>query len=146
MNNKNNGHKPTARINIDPQLCTVCGLCEMVCSLRKEGLVIPSLARIKIESKPFLDKTPSIFICRQCEDAECIEACPIEAISMDPETQIIVINEEECTGCELCIEACPHDAMKLHPVNNTSITCDLCDMDPECVKHCPQVALTFSKE
>ncbi len=46
--------------------------------------------------------------CTGCET--CVDACPVEAISMaDDKAQI---NQDECTGCLTCIDECPVEAIK----------------------------------
>jgi Fe-S-cluster-containing hydrogenase component 2 len=46
--------------------------------------------------------------CTGCET--CIEACPLEAISMVDEKA--VINQDDCTECGTCIGECPAEAIK----------------------------------
>ena len=45
--------------------------------------------------------------CTGCET--CVEACPVDAISMEDE--IAVIDKEECTDCGTCIDECPAEAI-----------------------------------
>jgi Fe-S-cluster-containing dehydrogenase component len=49
-------------------------------------------------------------LCKHCVDAPCIEACPTSAIYRDIETGIILVKEDECTGCGSCLDACPYEA------------------------------------
>jgi len=46
--------------------------------------------------------------CTGCET--CVEACPVEAISMVEGKA--VINQETCTECGTCIGECPVEAIK----------------------------------
>ncbi|HOX36569.1 MAG TPA: 4Fe-4S binding protein [Candidatus Brocadiia bacterium] len=46
--------------------------------------------------------------CTGCET--CIEACPVEAISMVD--GVAEINQEECVECLTCIDECPAGAIK----------------------------------
>jgi len=75
-------------------------------------------------------------VCRHCEDAPCIEACPVEAISQDPQTHWVVLDEETCTGCEACIDACPYKAIHMDYERGIALKCDLCGGEPQCVKVC----------
>jgi len=45
--------------------------------------------------------------CTACE--ECVEACPVEAISMV--NGKAKINPDECTECGTCLDVCPADAI-----------------------------------
>ena len=47
--------------------------------------------------------------CSAC--AICVDACPVEAISMDGE--VAVVDEQACTACGLCANECPNDAISL---------------------------------
>jgi len=44
--------------------------------------------------------------CTACGD--CVEACPVEAITMGEKASI---NEEECVECGSCVAACPSEAI-----------------------------------
>jgi len=72
-----------------------------------------------------------------------MEICPVEAFSRDPQTDAVLIDEDECTGCGLCIEECPEGILRLDLDRNIAIKCDLCSGSPECVKYCPTSALDF---
>ncbi len=49
--------------------------------------------------------------CTACES--CVDACPVEAISMDEEKDIAVVDVETCTDCESCVEVCPVEAISM---------------------------------
>ena len=40
----------------------------------------------------------------------CVDACPVEAITLE---DVAVINEESCTECGACVDECPNDAIEL---------------------------------
>ena len=125
--------------------CTGCRICEMVCSLKWEGEgVNPTLSRIKIISCP--DK--GVFVprfCRLCRNPSCVSSCPKEALSQEPETGVIIVDEDKCVGCGLCVEACEFGGISSHPEKNSVMTCDLCGGDPLCVKYCMNETLVFLK-
>jgi NADPH-dependent glutamate synthase beta subunit-like oxidoreductase len=37
--------------------------------------------------------------CQHCPEPQCMASCPVEAINKDPETGIVRIDKETCTGC-----------------------------------------------
>ncbi|MEA3504727.1 MAG: RnfABCDGE type electron transport complex subunit B [Bacteroidota bacterium] len=45
---------------------------------------------------------------------DCVEACDFEAIFMDPDTGLPVVNDK-CIACGACVEACPRDIIELRP-------------------------------
>ena len=43
---------------------------------------------------------------------DCVDACDFDAIHMNPETGLPVVNNK-CTACGACVEACPRDIIEL---------------------------------
>ena len=131
------------KINIDK--CTGCRTCEMVCSLKKEGIVNPSKSRIKIAR--WDERTVDMpVVCQQCEDPLCLTVCPVNARSRNEKLGNIDIDEDMCIGCQICLVACPFGGNYFDPVNNKVIKCDLCQGDPECVKFCETKAIEYIEE
>jgi Na+-translocating ferredoxin:NAD+ oxidoreductase RNF subunit RnfB len=46
---------------------------------------------------------------------DCVEVCPQDAISIDPEKNVAVVDPEKCIGCGLCVTECPQDLIELVP-------------------------------
>lgn len=114
--------------------CSGCRLCEVACSLAKEGAIWPEASRVRVFMLAPGVEFPQL--CSQCDDYPCVENCPVNALSVDDDTGAVVVDEEKCTGCGLCIDACPGKIPHLHPSKNKALICDLCGGDPECVKVC----------
>lgn len=131
-------------IACDPDKCTGCGICEMVCSSEKEGVFSPELSRIHLVSID--EKTPLTISCRFCENTPCISACPREALEMDEANNVIRVNKMRCSGCGWCIEACDFGAISLNYSTKSVVLCDLCEgrEQPKCVELCPRQALKVS--
>jgi CRP-like cAMP-binding protein/Fe-S-cluster-containing hydrogenase component 2 len=82
-----------------------CRACEDACTMR-HGQPRIHLDGVLLNG---LDVTNS---CRQCRvGAECIEACPEDAIQWDDRGALIIT--DSCTGCGLCEPACPYDAITM---------------------------------
>ena len=138
------------RILHDPEVCTGCGLCDLMCSLYHEGEQGQALSRGELVG----DRLTADFtfnVCRQCPSPSCYDACPRQdtALCIDEVTGVKYINGEECDGCGECIEACPFDPprIKLHPEKSTAFMCDLCRgraEGPACLEHCNFSALAIS--
>lgn len=135
-----------SRIESDDERCIWCRSCELVCSLHHEGECNPAFSRIRISLNLFKSEAES-HVCKQCEDPECLKACPVEAIRMDEENGIYIILESECTACGLCAEACPYNSKKkilfFNPARKVYVKCDLCSGNPQCVQICPSKALRY---
>ncbi|MCS7120409.1 MAG: 4Fe-4S dicluster domain-containing protein [Nitrososphaerota archaeon] len=121
-------------ISRDYARCSGCRRCEIVCSLSHEGKIWPEASRIRV----FM-LVPSVevpHLCAQCNDYPCVAACPTNALSVNMETEAVIVNKERCVACGKCIEACPGKVPFIHPKENYAVICDLCGGDPKCVQVC----------
>ena len=122
----------------DPEKCTGCKICEVVCSVVKEKKINPHLSRIRVVR---LDPLSIIAItCQGCDKAPCIQSCPKKALSLG-EDGVIKLDEGKCTFCGWCLQSCHFGAITLLPSHG--FICDLCEGAPKCVEHCPKTALIF---
>jgi Fe-S-cluster-containing hydrogenase component 2 len=135
-------------IKVKPKMCVSCEICGIVCSSSHGGQIRESAMRIRIkDGYPDLPKIPfQPIVCRQCDDPECVKACPQEALVIDEKKEMVVLIESNCDGCGQCVEACPFDAIWIDPLTNFAIKCDLCGGDPQCVKFCNFDAIRFPRE
>jgi Pyruvate/2-oxoacid:ferredoxin oxidoreductase delta subunit len=84
----------------------MCACCPDCCGM---------LGMIKYAPKPAESVACNYFAqvnleqCSVCE--ECINGCPMEAISITNE--ILAINLNRCIGCGLCVPVCPEEALHL---------------------------------
>ena len=46
----------------------------------------------------------------------CVRACAFDAIHMDENRHIALIDENKCVGCGKCVATCPKGVLDLHPV------------------------------
>lgn len=122
----------------------------------------------ELESVPDVDTGFMPLLCMCCENAPCVNVCPVGACFAAPEGDVMV-DQERCIGCRLCIAACPYDRIffnwkepvQLPEVKNseyhvfyetpaikgTVMKCDMCVGRtaagglPFCVEGCPHGAL-----
>ncbi len=133
------------KLTSKPSLCVSCRICEMSCSLEKAGMFNPVKARIWIQKNKKDQYAP--MICRQCKNASCEKACPVEGekpLKQDKDTGLVSLSLENCTSCYECVKACAFEAMRIDPHTGQVFKCDLCDGDPECVKWCPTGAIQYN--
>ena len=122
--------------------CTGCGLCQLACSMEKEKIHNPARARISVK-RLVMDGLMIPYICLNCKNPACIEACRREALSKDTKTGWVTLDKDKCNNCTLCISACPFSAIVLTPEHEV-LLCDACGGDPKCVEMCPTGAVQFA--
>jgi len=164
--NENENRKEKRRIVWHKELCVGCQACVAACmdqnDIRPEAgeRAFCNVAEEETEGR-LLWKFTS---CRHCQEPVCGAACPNGCIRKDPETGMVLLDEEHCSGCGRCIQACPFhvisfragnlqagnlQAGNLRTGNQTAAKCDGCveriknNMIPACVRACPMKALRF---
>ena len=103
--------------------------------------------------------TGCFYGCLGCGD--CVKACKFDAIHMDPETGLPVVDQDKCTACGACAKACPRMIIELRNKNKLDrrvyVSCVNKDKGPvakkacevgcigcgKCVKACPFEAITL---
>jgi len=129
---------------IQPEKCTGCRTCELVCSFVHTGEFNPARSRISVFSFEKVGFSTPV-VCQQCSNAACMEVCPVGAISRDEKTGAMVVDSGKCLRCKMCTIACPFGATIYDPVVDIIAKCDLCGGDPACVKFCPSGAITYAE-
>ena len=119
--------KPT--LFIDEAFCWGCKACEVACKQENNVPDGVKLISVKEECRKEEDGTLDFIfrlnICRHCDDPPCVTECPVEAIRKR-EDGIVILDHDECTGCEMCIQACPYDAIGFDQTNSVARKCNLC--------------------
>jgi ferredoxin len=104
-------------------------------------------------------ETGCFYGCLGCGD--CVKACKFDAIKMDPQTGLPVVDQDKCTACGACAKACPRGIIELRNKNKMDrrvyVSCINKDKGPvakkacdvacigcgKCVKACPFEAITL---
>jgi carbon-monoxide dehydrogenase iron sulfur subunit len=126
---------------VEPEKCTGCRSCELICSFTHTGEFNPLHSCISVVA---FEKIGFSFpaVCQQCSVAACVAVCPVGAISKD-ENGAMIVNHSICLRCKMCTIACPFGATFYDAENDFILKCDLCGGDPQCVKYCTSGAITY---
>jgi Fe-S-cluster-containing dehydrogenase component len=91
--------------------------------------------------------------CMHCADASCVSACPVSAMTKDPQTGIVGYDPDRCIGCRYCVAACPFGIPKYQLDSPTGKIgkCELCRHRMKdghyaaCAEVCPTGATLYGK-
>jgi formate dehydrogenase iron-sulfur subunit len=87
-------------------------------------------------------------VCKHCDPAPCLEACPTGAI-FRTEFDSVVVQQDICNGCGYCVPACPFGVVQLDELDGKAHKCTLCydrmkgGLEPACAKACPTDSIQF---
>lgn len=145
----------------EPRKCIGCRTCEVACVLaHSDGNAVVALTPANFAPRLKLIRGLKIstpVLCRQCEDAPCVNVCPNGALVYGQNSVQVI--QERCIGCKTCVVACPFGAMEVisrpvvrqlggAPAANSmkaeAHKCDLCvgrETGPACIPVCPTKAL-----
>jgi formate dehydrogenase iron-sulfur subunit len=161
----------------DPTLCIGCKACEVACKewngLPQDGLewsgfsydntrqlgastwrhvlfleqARPLGAQIAGGEDPFRWVFLSD-VCKHCENAGCLEACPTGAI-VRTEFESVFVQHDVCNGCGYCVVSCPFGVIDKRVEDGRAFKCTFCydrqkaGLVPACAKTCPTQSIKF---
>ncbi|UCD49334.1 MAG: 4Fe-4S dicluster domain-containing protein [Phycisphaerales bacterium] len=102
-----------------------------------------------------LEMTRFALICRRCESAPCVKACPRGALEKVPsdthDAGVLKRANMLCTGCGTCAIACPFGTIYTDLIPFPSSVCDVCrdrlapGEKPLCVQTCADGCLDYAE-
>ena len=113
------------RIVFDEKKCAGCNICAIACMDQNDYDPSCGEAPFRMAGRREKDGVFTNFSesCVHC--GACIDVCPLECISRDPDTGFVVVDNAECIGCGACRDACPLSAPKI--VDGKMRKCDGCN-------------------
>ena len=154
----------------DTTLCIGCKACEVAC---KEWNQVPSdgytftgfsydntaglghstWRHVKFiermaEARPRWDFSSDV--CKHCEHAGCLEACPTGSI-VRTEFGGVYIQPDVCNGCGYCVVTCPFGVVDRRPDDGRAFKCTFCydrqkaGLTPACATACPTESILFGE-
>jgi formate dehydrogenase iron-sulfur subunit len=167
---------PTTAFLTDSTLCIGCKACEVACKEWNEvpadrvtfsGLSYDNtlaLGHSTWRHVKFVEATPtpglggnaaaplswafSSDVCKHCEHAGCLEACPTGSI-VRTEFGGVYVQPDVCNGCGYCIVTCPFGVIDRRPDDGRAFKCTFCydrqrgGLEPACAKACPTESIRF---
>ncbi len=160
----------------DSTLCIGCKACEVACKewneIDEDGLNWTGLSydntgavghstwrHVKfVEAAPepgFGGNAPDLAswmfssdVCKHCEQAGCLEACPTGAI-VRTEFESVYVQPDVCNGCAYCVVSCPFGVVQKNEKDGRAFKCTFCydrqkvGLPPACAKACPTESIKF---
>ena len=89
-------------------------------------------------------------VCKHCEVAGCLEACPTGAI-VRTEFGGVYVQADVCNGCGYCVVACPFGVVQKNEEDGRAFKCTFCydrqkaGLEPACAKACPTASIKFGE-
>ena len=87
-------------------------------------------------------------VCKHCEVAGCLEACPTGSI-VRTEFGGVFVQPDVCNGCSYCVVACPFGVIQRNEDDGRAFKCTFCydrqkvGLEPACAKVCPTESIKF---
>ncbi len=89
-------------------------------------------------------------VCKHCEEAGCLEACPTGAI-VRTEFGGVYVQPDVCNGCAYCVVSCPFGVVAKNEKDGRAFKCTFCydrqkvGLKPACAKACPTESIKFGE-
>ncbi|MGA7617690.1 MAG: 4Fe-4S dicluster domain-containing protein [Thermoanaerobaculia bacterium] len=160
----------------DSTLCIGCKACEVACKewneVPEDGLVWSGMSYDNTlalggstwRHVKFLEFDPEIGkggnsaervtwefssdVCKHCEVAGCLEACPTGSI-VRTEFGGVYVQPDVCNGCGYCVVTCPFGVIDKRIEDGRMFKCTFCydrqkaGAEPACAKACPTQSILF---
>lgn len=160
---------PTTGFFTDSTLCIGCKACEVAC---KEWNDVPhdgfawrarssydhtgALGHSTWRHVKFVERDRaglpswdfSSDVCKHCEHAGCLEACPTGSI-VRTEFGGVFVQPDICNGCGYCVVSCPFGVIDRRPEDGRAFKCTFCydrqkaGLKPACATACPTDSIQF---
>ena len=152
---------------IDIKKCNGCHACQIVCKDEHVGNDWTPIAKPQPDTGQFwMELTQRVRgtvpkvkvayrpnLCMHCDNAPCIEVCPVEDAIYKRDDGLVIIDGDKCSGCKLCKDACPYDVVYFNEDLNIAQKCTGCAhllddtwTEPRCADACPTEALRMMDE
>lgn len=97
--------------DVEPKLAVV--RCAGTCANRPKTNTYDGARNCRIAASHYAGDTGCGFGCFGFGDCQAV--CASDAITINPETGIVEVDEQKCGGCGACVRACPRSVLELRP-------------------------------
>ena len=140
------------KLVLDVDKCCACGACAVAC-MDQNDIDIAHMTPFRRVADFELngEYLYTSVSCMHCDDAPCIQGCPVGVLRKDPVTNLTVYDNTNCIGCHSCAMACPFGAPTYNRFGKMQ-NCDGCaerlshGLEPACVRTCSLGALKVYTE
>lgn len=92
----------------DPEKCTGCGMCVKTCPRKVVSLVRKRLSKVVVSCS---SRDPAPVVMDQCSVGciacgRCVRVCPKQAITVEPGSNLAIIDDAKCVLCGKCVAEC----------------------------------------
>lgn len=134
--------------------------CNGSCSARNKVYIYDGASSCSVINAVAVGSEGCAYGCLGCGD--CVSVCRFDAIRIDPETKLPVVDADKCTACGICAKACPRHLIEIRPRGRNDrrvwVACSSRDRGAQarkvctsacigcmkCAKTCPFGAITVS--
>ena len=152
---------------IDISKCNGCHVCQVVCKDEHVGNDWTPIAKSQPDIGQFwIELTQRVrgtvpkvkvayrpHLCMHCDEAPCMNACPVEDAIYQRDDGLVIIDPVTCTGCKNCVDVCPYNAIFFNEELNIAQKCTGCAhllddgwKEPRCADACPTMAIRLMDE
>ena len=85
--------------------------CNGTCEVRPRTNTYNGAQSCVIAASLYSGETGCSFGCLGLGD--CVDACPFDAIHINPETGLVEVAEDKCMACSACVKACPKSVIEM---------------------------------